>query len=151
MPPNNIPETVRPLFQIEENNPSPPADKPEIVDRAVEAKRVVKRISTIIEEHYQASLGLNFELEATELCIVIAALRDHAKGGPGSLELSGYDEIQSHCLNRLFEELVEEPSNILYATSTGSDSIRYDAMDSSFWIECLDLLEKNITPNQSEK
>jgi len=147
MPRQKIPETVRPLFQIEEEEPTPPADKPEIVDRTAEAKRVVKRISTIIDEHRRASILLEVELGATELGIVIAALRDHAKGGPGTLELSGLDEIKSYCLQRLFEELVEEPSNILYVTTTGPDSTRYDAMDSSFWIECLDLLEKNSTAN----
>ena len=144
---NNIPDTVRPLFQIEKEEPILPADKPEIVDRSAEAKRVVKRISNIIEEHRQASLPLGVKLEGSELLVVINALRDHAQGGSGSLELGERDEIQSHCLNRLFEELVEEPSNILYVTKTGPDSTRYDAMDSSFWGECLDLLEKNTSTN----
>lgn len=145
MPRRTIPETVRPLLQIEEEEP--PADKPEIVDRTAEAKRVVKRISTIIAEHHRASLDIGVKLAGTELGLVIAALRDHAQGGSGALDLSNHDEIQSHCLQRLFEELVEEPSNILYVTQTGPDTSRYDAMDSSFWIECLDLLEKQHTSN----
>ena len=141
--------TIRSLFKVDEEEPSPPADAPEIINRPEEAQRVIKRISTIIDEHRHASLSLGVKLETTELSIVIAALRDHAKGGPGTLDLSNRDEIQSHCLRRLFEELVEEPSNILYSTTTGTDSVRYDAMESSFWIECLDLLEKNNNPNQS--
>ena len=51
------------------------------------------------------------------------------------------DEIHGYCLNRLFDELVEEPSNILFTTKTGPDSIRYDAMNAKFWLECLDLME----------
>jgi len=140
----NSSTTVRALFQVEEEIPLP-SDKPEITNRKAEAKRVVKRISSLIVEHCDASLSLGVELGADELRIVIDSLRDHAKGGSGVLDLSDRDEIASHCLKRLFEELVEEPSNILYTTSTGPGSTRYDAMDSSFWIECLDLLQTNIT------
>lgn len=149
MPSKDHLETIRPLFKIEDEELPAPVDAPEIVNRPQEAKRVVKRVSAIIEDHRQASLALQVELDATQLRIVIAGLRDHAKGGAGNLDLSPYDEIQSHCLNRLFEELIEEPSNILYATKTGKDSIRYDAMESSFWIECLDLLEKSFEPQQN--
>lgn len=149
MPSEDDPITIRPLFNIEEEEPTPPADAPEIVDRRQEAKRVVKRITSIIDEHQHACLPLKVTLGEVELSIVIEALRDHAKGGSGDLDLSDRDEISSHCLRRLFEELVEEPSNILYTTSTGADTMRYDAMESAFWIECLDLLQKNYNPNQN--
>ena len=149
MPSEDHPMTIRPLFEINEDEPPPPVDAPKIVDRRQEAKRVVKRITSIIDDHRHACLALKVTLGESELNIVIDALRDHAKGGPGTLDLTNRDEIQSHCLGRLFEELVEEPSNILYATKTGADSIRYDAMESSFWIECLDLLQKNNSPNQA--
>lgn len=39
------------------------------------------------------------------------------------------DEIHAHVLDRFFEELVGEPSNVLFTARTGPDSIRYDAMD----------------------
>ena len=84
-----------------------------------------------------------------ELSIVINALRDHAQGGQGILQLAGLDEIQAHCINRLYEELVEEPSNILYSTPTGPSTTRYDSMEPSFWIECLDLLENEILKSTS--
>ncbi len=144
----NIPKGIRPLFQVEEKPIAPP-DKPEISDRPEEAKRVVKRISVIIDEHREACQPLNVRLDTQEIHTVIDALKDHAQGGHGKLNLNGYDEIQSHCLQRLFEELVEEPSNILYTTSTGPDSVRYDAMESSFWIECLNLL-KNLTHSKKQ-
>ena len=53
--------------------------------------------------------------------------------------------IHAHVLTRLFEELVEEPSNILFTTVTGPETTRYDAMNPSFWLECLDLMEKTYT------
>lgn len=136
--------TTRQLFFIdsEEQNASEPVQ--EIVDRKNEAKRIVKRLFHIIEEHHEASLALGVSLGASQLPIVIAALRDHAQGGSGALALDGCDEILSHCLTRLYEELVEEPSNTLYLTPTSPDTIRYDAMNPVFWIECLDLLEETI-------
>lgn len=145
----DIPKTVRPLFEIEPNAPVIPEDKPEIANRPAEAKRVLKRIAAIIEDHRRACVPLKVELGIDELRVVINALRDHAKGGSGALKIDGSDEIKNYCLTRLFEELVEEPSNILYTTSTGPDTIRYDAMESVFWLECLDLLEANYDPEES--
>ena len=53
------------------------------------------------------------------------------------------DEI--HALTRLFEELVEEPSNILFTTITGPETTRYDGMDTALWLECLDAIEKSTS------
>jgi len=44
------------------------------------------------------------------------------------------------------DELVEEPSNIFFTTKTGSETTRYDAMSTAFWIECLDLMEAAYDP-----
>ena len=148
---DNIAATTRPLLKDVLGESNLPSVKPEIENRKAEAKRVIKRISGIILEHREASLQLDVELNWEELSIVIAALRDHASGGQGTLKLTDYDEIESHCLNRLFEELVEEPSNILYVTPTGPSTTRYDSMDPSFWIECLDLLEREILSNISNQ
>ena len=83
--------TIRPLFEINEDEPVPPVDAPKIVDRRQEAKRVVKRITSIIDDHRHACLALKVTLGESELNIVIDALRDHAKGGPGTLDLSNND------------------------------------------------------------
>jgi len=139
-----IPETIRPLFQIEREESAFIEDVPEITDRKAEAKRVVKRLHAVIEDHQAASELLKVELGGMELQIILAGLRDHARGGDGRLQIEGYDEVQQHCLRRLFDELLEEPSNILYTTSTSQDTMRYDAMDPDFWIECLDNLEQSF-------
>ncbi|HAE30189.1 MAG TPA: hypothetical protein DCF89_03665 [Flavobacteriales bacterium] len=146
---DDIPATTKPLFEDLQMGSPLPDDKPEIVNRKAEAKRVINRISGIILEHREASLQLNVVLGWNELSIVINALRDHAQGGQGILQLAGLDEIQAHCINRLYEELVEEPSNILYSTPTGPSTTRYDSMEPSFWIECLDLLENEILKSTS--
>jgi len=145
-----IPKFTRPLFNAEPEVVPIPETKQEIGDRKLEAQRVVKRLTTILDEHRSASRQLDVKIDASQLGIVIAALRDHARGGAGKLVLDGCDEIVSHCLNRLFEELVEEPSNILFTTATGPDTMRYDAMDPTFWIECLDLLEENAKSNEAK-
>ena len=141
MKPENNPKTVRPLFEMGSEIPSSPEVEQEIQDRKGEAKRVVKRLISIFEDHRDAAIPLKIKLSSEDLRLVINALRDHAKGGAGSPVSGSRDEIHGYCLNRLFDELVEEPSNILFTTKTGPDTMRYDAMNASFWIECLDLME----------
>ena len=138
------PKTVRPLFEMGSEIPSNPEVEQEIQDRKGEAKRVVKRLTTIFEDHKDAAKPLKIKLSSEDLRLVLKALRDHAKGGSGSPVSGSRDEIHGYCLNRLFDELVEEPSNILFTTRTGPDTLRYDAMNASFWIECLDLMETTL-------
>ena len=148
---DNIAATTRPLLKDVLRESNLPSVKPEIENRKAEAKRVIKRIFGIILEHREASLQLDVDLNWEELSIVIAALRDHASGGQGTLKLTDYDEIESQRLNRLTEELVEEPCNIFYVTPTSPSSTRYNSMDPSFWIECLDLLDREIISNISNQ
>ncbi|MAN37349.1 MAG: hypothetical protein CMI21_06975 [Opitutae bacterium] len=144
------PSEVRPLFEIGSELPPPPDVKQEIGDRKSEAKRVIKRLFAIFEEHREAALPLEVKLGTEDLSLVIEALRDHARGGPGAPVSGSRDEVHGHCLNRLFDELVEEPSNILFTTKTGAGTIRYDAMNATFWIECLDLMESTFcNPEES--
>ena len=138
------PKTVRPLFEMGSEIPSNPEVDQEIQDRKGEAERVVKRLTTIFEDHKDAAIPLKIKLSSQDLRLVLKALRDHAKGGSGSPVSGSRDEIHGYCLNRLFDELVEEPSNILFTTKTGPDTMRYDAMNASFWIECLDLMETTL-------
>ncbi len=121
---------------------SPESDQ----ERKVEAGRIVKRLAVLIEEHRQAALPLGVELPDTDLLAVIAALRDHAGGGPGLPVHGARDEIHAHVLNRLFDELVEEPSTILFAKTNadGSKVAGYEAMDVNFWLECLDHMEATL-------
>ena len=133
--------TVRPLFEMGSEEPPLPEVKQEIVDRKAEAKRVIKRLYAIFEDHREAAVSLKIKLGPKDLSYVLDALRAHAKDGAGVPVSGSRDEIHAYCLDRLFEELVEEPSNILFTTKTGPNTMRYDAMNGEFWIECLDLLE----------
>lgn len=143
MRPDKRSETIRPLFDV---LPPFPEKKQEIGNRKAESKRIVKRLAAIIEDHRQAAVHLDLELGAEDIALVIGALREHAQGNPGTPVPGARDEIHGYCLNRLFDELVEEPSNILFTTKTGPDTIRYDAMNAEFWLECLNLMEATFCP-----
>jgi len=137
-----IPKPIRPLFEMGTEAPTPPEVKQEMEHPQQEAQRIVKRVAAIVEDHRQAAISLKISLNTDDLRAVIHSLREHARGGAGTPVSGGRDEIHSYCLDRLFEELVEEPSNILFTTQKGNDAIRYDAMNASFWLECLDLFEQ---------
>lgn len=141
-----LPPNIRPLFPKGTEIPEIPVKHQEIEDRKGETKRVVKRIAALVEDHRQSAIPLGIDLGAEDLRNVISALREHAKGEPGIPVKGSRDEIHAHVLDRLFEELVEEPSNILFTTVTGPDSTRYEAMGVAFWLECLDHLEKTYCP-----
>ena len=141
MKPEEGKNRIRSLFEKGSETPPQPDLKQEIKDRKGEAKRVVKRLFAIFEDHKDAALPLKIKLGSADLRLVINALREHARGGEGSTVPGFREEIHGYCLNRLFDELVEEPSNILFTTKTGPETTRYDAMNPEFWIECLDLME----------
>jgi hypothetical protein len=142
----DIPWNVRPLFEQGTEVPETATKKQEIDDRKGESKRVVKRLAAIVEEHRLSAIPLGIVFTGEDLRSVINALRDHARGGSGAPVPGARDEIHGHVLNRLFEELVEEPSNILFTTVTGPDTTRYESMDPAFWTECLALMEKTYCP-----
>ena len=136
-----VPKMVRPLFEMGTETPAPVEADQEMDDPAGEARRVAKRLAAIVEDHRQAAKPLKIELSSTDIKLVIGSLKQHARGAKGLPVPGARDEIHGYCLNRLFEELVEEPSNILFTTKKGPDVVRYDAMNASFWIECLELFE----------
>lgn len=135
------PKGIRPLFEMGTELPVPREVRQDIEDRKGEAKRVVKRLAVIVEDHWNAAVALKIHLNAEDLRAVIDALREHAQGATGTPVSGARDEIHGYCLDRLFDELVEEPSNILFTTKAGPESVRYDAMNTGFWLECLDLME----------
>ncbi len=121
-----------------------PVAVPEIEDPAREKSRILKRLLVLLGEHERSAHRVGIKLSHTDLKSVIGALRQHALNGTPPTFPSP-DEIHRYVLDTIFAELVEEPSNILYTTKTGEDTMRYDAMKPAFWIECLDLLENTIS------
>jgi len=118
-----------------------PIEEQQKMDNPKEATRIVERLNAIVQDHKRGSKQINIDLGVDDVRSVVGALKEHANGGGGTPVPGARDEIHGYCLNRLFEELVEEPSNILFTTQKGHDSVKYDAMTASFWLECLELFE----------
>lgn len=134
------------VYQIQPDLPDSPKQRAPIrhEERVAEIARIIPRLLALVEEHRRAAACMNVILDRGDFSIVIEALREHARKGDPQPAGGARDEVHSYVLTRLFEELSEEPSNILFTTRTSPDSTRYDAMDAAFWIECLNELEKRI-------
>lgn len=115
----------------------------EIENSGHEKSRILKRLIIIVGDNEISADRVGIQFSPTDLRTVFSALREHAsRGTPPNFEAK--NEVHQYILESLFADLVEEPSNILYTTRTGADTMRYDAMKPAFWIECLDLLEQTL-------
>jgi hypothetical protein len=121
-----------------------PIEVPEIENPGREKSRILKRLIVLVGDHERSAQRVGIKLSQADLQSIFSALREHARTGIAP-PLTARDEIHQYVLDSLFADLVEEPSNILYTTHTGPDTVRYDAMKPEFWAECLDLLEKTIS------
>ena len=117
-----------------------PIEAPQIEDPRREKSRITRRLLALLGQHEISAERLGIKLSSEDLKSIFHALREHARKGIAPT-FTARDEIHQYLLDSIFAELVEEPSNILYTTSTGPDTIRYDAMKPEFWCECLDFLE----------
>ena len=144
LPSWKLPE-IPSLFEMGTENPDP-VEEEQKMDNPKEARRIVERLAAIVEDHKRAAKQLEIDLSTDDLSLVVSSLKQHAKGGQGTPVSGARNEIHGYCLNRLFEELVEEPSNILFTTQKANDTVKYDAMNASFWLECLDLFELTYCP-----
>ena len=138
------PGGVSPLPELQ---PSKPPQ--EIEDRKGEARRIVKRLLAIIEEHRVSALRMGFTLDATALDTVTCALEAETRNENPTVILADGDEIHSYILTALYEDLLAEPSNILFTTHIAKDVVRYEAMEAAFWIDCLAALRRELIPHQS--
>ncbi len=123
---------------------NPPNHRKEIEDRKGEIRRILKRLLAIIEEHRLASLRLPVVLDATAILQVLLALEAETRGADPHSHLTTEDEIRSYVLTSLYEELLAEPSNILFTTHIAKDIVRYEAMEVSFWKECVAALRQKL-------
>jgi len=120
-----------------------PIEVPEIEDPRGEKTRITRRLLALLGQHEISAEKVGTKLTPEDFKAVFHALREHARKGIEPA-FEARDEIHQYLLDSMFAELVEEPSNILYTTPTGPDTIRYDAMKPEFWCECLDFLEDKL-------
>lgn len=119
----------------------------EIEDRKGEAKRITKRLLAIVADHHSSAGHIGVALDQQMLLKVVAALEAEARNeDPGPL-LQDDDQVLAYLMGALYEELLEEPSNILFTTQVNPDTVRYEAMEVKFWQECLAELRQQLEGN----
>lgn len=116
----------------------------EIPNRTAEARRVVARLRAIVADHQASAARLGLTMDHANLHKVIDALIAESHRLDPEPWLAHPDELVSYVLRALYEELLEEPSNILFTTQVSATVMRYDAMDADFWRECLRLLSDQL-------
>jgi len=103
---------------------------------------VVRRLEAIVEDHERSAERLGVVLDGAMVRGVLGALRAELRGEDVGPWLAGGDEIRRHVGTALFQELLDEPSNVFVATRVDADTMRYEAMPAAFWERCLDGLER---------
>lgn len=121
-----------------------PPTGPKIPDRAGEIPRVLKRLKTLIGTHHESSVRSGYPLEPTDLRAVVSALLAETRGEDPVPHLDTGNEITTYFRRALYDELLEEPSNILFTTKVSEDVVRYEAMPVDFWRECLEALAADL-------
>ncbi len=123
---------------------TPPKAAQEIEDRKGEAKRITKRLLAIIADHHSSADHIGVALDQQMLLKVVAALEAEARNEDPRPLLQDDDPVSAYLMGALYEELLEEPSNILFTTQVNPDTIRYEAMEVKFWQECLAELRQQL-------
>jgi hypothetical protein len=116
----------------------------EIEDRKGEAKRIVKRLLAIIADHHSSADCIGVALDQKLLLQVVAALEAETRNEDPTPLLQHEDEVRAYLMQALYDELLEEPSNILFTTQVSEDVVRYEAMEGKFWRECLEELGRQL-------
>ena len=116
----------------------------EIEDRKSEAKRIVKRLLAIIADHHSSADCIGVALDQPLLLKVVSALEAETRNEDPAPLLCHEDEVRAYLMRALYEELLEEPSNILFTTQVNPDVVRYEAMEVGFWRECLAELGRQL-------
>ncbi len=118
--------------------------KLQIDDAPGEVRRVVKRLKTILLPYFESARRMGVALGPDDLRAVFLALTAEADGLNPDVHLQCPMEVRHYIRRSMFEDLVGEPSNILYTTQISKDVIRYEAMPVDFWKQCLTALTKAL-------
>lgn len=106
-------------------------------DREGEVARVVKRLLATVREYRASARRVGSPLDRTALGMIVEALRLESFGGDPRPLLHHPEPVAAWLRQSLFQELLEEPGNVLFTTRIDDETIRYEAMEVAFWRECL--------------
>jgi hypothetical protein len=139
----DIPLSLHGVSPLPELEPVKPPQ--EIEDRKGEIRRILKRLLAIIEEHRLIALRMSILLDAAAIQQVLLALEAETRREDPQPHLITGDEVRDYVLTSLYEELLAEPSNILFTTHIARDVVRYEAMEVAFWKKCVAALRLKLT------
>lgn len=140
----DIPLSLHGISPLPELEPVKPPQ--EIEDRKGEIRRILKRLLAIIEEHRLIALRMSIVLDADAIQQVLLALEAETRREDPHPYLRTGDEVRTYVLTSLYEDLLAEPSNILFTTHIAKDVVRYEAMEVAFWKECVAALRQKLSP-----
>lgn len=114
-------------------------------DRGLECGRVVNRLLAIVREHRMSARRVGSPLDDGTIHAILDALRVESLGGDPRFLLRHPDPVASWLRESLYQELLEEPGNVLFTTRIDDKTVRYEAMEPSFWRECLAGLKERLS------
>ncbi len=134
-------EILRLDFSLREK----PARTQAVSNRGGEVARVVKRLLAIVREHRSSARRVGSPIDPTALGMIVDALRIESYGGDPRPLLHHPDPVAAWLRQSLYQELLVEPSNVLFTIPIDEETIRYEAMEVEFWRECLQELEERVS------
>ena len=122
----------------------PRPQEPVIEDTPAEIRRVVARLKSLLPPWIEIGRRMGIALGAEDFLAVFEALLAEADQLNPMACLECSEELRLYWRQSLYEELLAEPSNILYSTVVNEDVVRFEAMPTSFWKTCILQLRNQI-------
>lgn len=136
---------------VEDLFPDAPPGKLEIENAPAEVRRVVKRLKIMLVSHFESASRLGIVPGADDVRSVMHALIAEADGLNPASHLECPDEIRHYFRRTIFDELVGEPSNVLYTTQINPEVVRYEAMPAEFWKQCIQTLLEELNAESGDR
>jgi hypothetical protein len=125
------------IRQLDFSRHEKPARTEALTNRKGEVARVVKRLLAIVREHRSSARRVGAPIDPTALGMIVNALRIASFGRDPRPLLHHPDPVAAWLRQSLFQDLLEEPGNVLFTTRIDDETIRHEATEVEFWKECL--------------
>ncbi len=122
---------------VEDLLPDASPGKLEVKNSPAEIRRVITRLRTLLAPHFEGAGRMDVTLGPDDLRAVIDALLAEADGLNPDPHLQCPEELRHYLRRTMFDDLVGEPSNVLYTTQVNDEVVRYEAMPVESWKDCL--------------
>lgn len=111
------------------------------VDEA-QMDEVVKKVQVVMADYLESGRGLGMKLTCVEVLSAIQAAIEEAEGNPSAWP-DGAD-ARAFFVHGLYDELVQQPSNIFETKLFPDGSTRYVPISRAAWKACLERLKRRL-------